>query len=305
MPASSRQSADNTLPLAPRAVLRRLEWQIQHAVSTALSGNYRSVFRGKGMEFDQVVKYQWGDDMRDIDWNVTARLGEPYRKKFIEERELSIIFVFEDTPALQFGSGTRSKRDVLMELAGLLMLLGATHRDRIGLFYSSPQQNWFQRPQSGRKSALRTAARLLGQPPPALDGAPESEMPWRMIRRAASSGSVILWFGAFLPGVMPTGWRALQQRCQTIGVRADDAWDDALPTNTRLSTFDPVAGRIVNLDTSSRATLSSHAHWKKWRESWLEKLFPQADARIKVNCDADILATLVRHFQQHQAGGRW
>ena len=85
----------------------------------------------------------------------------------------------------------------------------------------------------------------------------------------------------------------------------DDAWDDALPTNTRLSTFDPVAGRIVNLDTSSRATLSSHAHWKKWRESWLEKLFPQADARIKVNCDADILATLVRHFQQHQAGGRW
>ena len=109
MPASSRQSADNTLPLAPRAVLRRLEWQIQHAVSTALSGNYRSVFRGKGMEFDQVVKYQWGDDMRDIDWNVTARLGEPYRKKFIEERELSIIFVFEDTPALQFGSGTRSK----------------------------------------------------------------------------------------------------------------------------------------------------------------------------------------------------
>ena len=68
------------------ALLRQLEWRVRHAVENVLSGEYRSAFRGRGMEFDQVVKYTFGDDIRDIDWNVTARLGEPYRKKFIEER---------------------------------------------------------------------------------------------------------------------------------------------------------------------------------------------------------------------------
>jgi hypothetical protein len=100
----------SSLPSAPTALLRRLEWQARHAVNTSVSGDYRSAFRGRGMEFDQVVKYQWGDDPRDIDWNVTARLGEPYRKRFVEERDLSVIFVFEDSPALQFGSEGRTRR---------------------------------------------------------------------------------------------------------------------------------------------------------------------------------------------------
>jgi len=82
------------------------------------------------MEFDQVVKYEFGDDVRDIDWNVTARLGEAYRKKFVEEREVTLLLVFEDTPSLQFGSGAQSKREVLLELAGLVMLLSAVNRDR-------------------------------------------------------------------------------------------------------------------------------------------------------------------------------
>ena len=91
------------------ALLRQLEWKVRHAVENVLSGEYRSAFRGRGMEFDQVVKYTFGDDIRDIDWNVTARLGEPYRKKFIEEREVTLLLVFEDSPSLQFGSSAQTK----------------------------------------------------------------------------------------------------------------------------------------------------------------------------------------------------
>ena len=90
------------------------------------------------MEFDQVVKYEYGDDVRDIDWNVTARLGEPYRKKFVEEREVTLVLLFEDTPSLQFGSGERSKREALLELSSLLMLLSAVNGDRVSLLYASP-----------------------------------------------------------------------------------------------------------------------------------------------------------------------
>ena len=120
---------------SPLAVLRQLEWRVRHAVENVLSGEYRSAFRGRGMEFDQVVKYEYGDDIRDIDWNVTARLGEPYRKKFVEEREVTLLLVFEDSASLRFGSGDNSKREALLELAGFVMLpfLSAVNRDRGGL----------------------------------------------------------------------------------------------------------------------------------------------------------------------------
>src|ERR1700704_5596370 len=108
---STPRSATVPMPAAPTALLQRLEWRARHAVTTMVSGDYRSAFRGRGMEVDQVVKYEWGDDPRDIDWNVTARLGEPYRKRFMGERALSVILVFEDSPALQSGSEGRTRRE--------------------------------------------------------------------------------------------------------------------------------------------------------------------------------------------------
>src|ERR1700722_17397683 len=98
------RAADSSSPgTSELSVLRQLEWRVRHAVENVLSGEYRSSFRGRGMEIDQVVRYEFGDDVRDIDWNVTARLGEPYRKKFVEEREVSVLLVFDDTPSLRFG----------------------------------------------------------------------------------------------------------------------------------------------------------------------------------------------------------
>src|SRR3954467_5831875 len=150
------------------ALLRQLEWRVRHAVENVLSGEYRSAFRGRGMEFDQVVKPAFGDDIRDIDWNVTARLGEPYRKKFIEEREVSLLLLFEDSVSLQFGSGAQSKRGPLLELAGFVMMLGAVNRDRVGFLHASPAGYKLQEPVRGRGQILHAAATLLGQLPPPL-----------------------------------------------------------------------------------------------------------------------------------------
>src|ERR1041384_3623542 len=142
--------ANDAKTASPLAMLRQLEWRVRHAVENVLSGEYRSAFRGRGMEFDQVVKYEFGDDVRDIDWNVTARLGEPYRKKFVEEREVTVLLVFEDSPSLPFGSSSQSKREALLELAGLVMLLGAVNRDRVGFVHEAPGANLFREPVRGR-----------------------------------------------------------------------------------------------------------------------------------------------------------
>jgi uncharacterized protein (DUF58 family) len=283
---------------ASTEMLPRLEWRVRHAVETMLAGDYRSVFRGRGMEFDQVVKYHWGDDLRDIDWNVTARLGEPYRKKFTEEREVSVILVFEDSPALQFGSAGRTRRETLLELASLLMLIGSLNRDRIGLLYASPETTWFRRPLPGRETTLHTASLLLGQPPPSLDAEPTVELPWHVVLRAASRQSVLVWLGPFSPGPAPDEWSALCRRYQTVGFRADDPWDLALPAATRLPIFDPIAGRVTEFDTSSTANRAAHAEWVHRREDHFSELFRRAHERQAVRNDEPAFEAIVQFFHQ-------
>ena len=300
MPEMSAQIA--SMPTAPTALLQRLEWRARHAVNTTVSGEYRSAFRGRGMEFDQVVKYQWGDDPRDIDWNVTARLGEPYRKRFVEERDLTIMFVFEDSPALQFGSEGRTRRETLLETAALLMLIGAINRDRVGLLYSSPGKSWFQRALPGRKGIMRIASMLLDQPAPSLDGPVACPLPWQFVKKSATRGSVLLWFGPFAPQGMPEQWRELQQRYQAVGVRADDPWDLELPRNAKFSAYDPLAGRLTLLNTASSAERAAHAAWRARREEYFEEMFPRNDDRLLVGNAEDPLQSLIAWFHRHRHG---
>lgn len=291
------------MPSAPTSLLQRLEWRARHAVNTTVSGEYRSAFRGRGMEFDQVVKYQWGDDPRDIDWNVTARLGEPYRKRFVEERDLTILFVFEDSPALQFGSEGRTRRETLLETAALLMLISAINRDRVGLLYSSPGKSWFQRALPGRKGIMRIAATLLEQPAPSFDGPMACPLPWPFVKKTATRGSVLLWFGPFAPQGMPELWRELQQRYQAVGVRADDPWDVELPHNAQFPAYDPLAGRLTLLNTASSAERAAHAAWRERREKYFLEMFPRRDDQLIVRNVDDPLQSLIAWFHRHRHGG--
>jgi uncharacterized protein (DUF58 family) len=255
------------------------------------------------MEFDQVVKYQWGDDPRDIDWNVTARLGEPYRKRFVEERDLTVMFVFEDSPALQFGSEGRTRRETLLETAALLMLINAINRDRVGLLYSAPGKSWYQRALPGRKAIMRIAARLLEQPAPSLEGPVACPLSWPLVKKSATRGSVLLWFGPFVPQAMPEMWRELQQRYQAVGVRADDPWDVELPPNAKVSAYDPLAGRLTLLNTASSAERAAHAVWRERRDEYFQEMFPRRDDRLIVRNPEDPLQSLIAWFQRHRHGG--
>lgn len=282
-------------------MLRQLEWRVRHAVENVLSGEYRSAFRGRGMEFDQVVKYEFGDDVRDIDWNVTARLGEAYRKKFVEEREVTLLLVFEDSPSLGFGSGAQSKREALLELAGLVMLLGAVNRDRVGFVYAGPSGKFVREPVRGRGQILHAAATLLARPAPGpTDPAPE--IPWRFLARAAPKHSVLLWLSDFPPRVAPEGWAVLQRRYQTMGFRVDDPWERALPEGENFAAYDPTAGRLVTLDGSS-AERAAHATWCRERDAAWQQLFPDALSRLVVDTGQNRLDALVRFFHARMKAG--
>jgi uncharacterized protein (DUF58 family) len=246
------------------------------------------------MEFDQVVKYEFGDDVRDIDWNVTARLGEPYRKKFVEEREVTVLLVLEDSPSLHFGSGAQSKREALLELAGLVMLLGAVSRDRVGFVHVAPAGNLFREPVRGRGQILHAAANLLGRAAPApTDAAPE--IPWRFLARAAPKHSVLIWLGDFPPRPLPEGWSVMQRRYQTMGFRVDDPWERALPAGEAFVAYDPAAGRLVTLEGSA-AERAAHAAWRRQREEAWQACFPDVLSRLVVTTEENRLDALVRFF---------
>jgi len=293
--------------LSPLALLRQLEWRVRHAVESVLSGEYRSTFRGRGMEFDQVVRYEFGDDVRDIDWNVTARLGEPYRKKFVEEREVTLLVVLEDSPSLQFGSGEFSKREALMELAGLVMMLGAVNRDRVGFVYVSPTGYQFHEPVRGRGPILHAAATLLAQPAPSLEGSaelasPVAEIPWRLLSRAAPKHSVLLWLSDFPPRPIPDGWAVLQRRYQTMGFRVEDPWERELPVGEPFAAYDAISGKLVTIEGNS-AERDAHRVWREQRETLWRALFPDTMSRLVVGTDENRLDALVQFFHARMKSG--
>lgn len=290
---------------APSSLLRRLEWRVRHTADSLLGGEYRSVFRGRGREFDQVVQYQFGDDVRDIDWNVTARRGEPYRKKYIEERELTIVLLFDDSLSLQFGSGARSKRDTLLELAGLFALLSAGNRDRAGFWHALPGSELVREPVRGRAAIIQTAATLLGQPLPPLDEGGDVMIDWRRFVHAFPRHSVVLWLGDFAPRPVPPAWIALRRRYQMIGLRVEDPWERALPNAGRLTTIDPVSGEVLPFNPTSKASRARHALWVRARDAYWQALFPSPIDRLTTSTEDDLLQAVIRFFRMRmQALGR-
>jgi hypothetical protein len=293
-------AAKSPLPTSSIALLRQLEWRMKQAVENPLSGEYRSVFRGRGMEFDQVVRYTFGDDIRDIDWNVTARLGEPFRKKFVEERELTVLIVFEDTLSLQFGSGERTKRAALLELASLAMMLSAANRDRVGIVHAYPGGYKLTQPVRGRGPILNAVADLIGRPLPVMADGQPVETPWKFISHATTNHSLLLWLGDFPPRAAPAGWTQIRTRFQPIGFRVEDEWERVLPVGKAVTAFDPTCNRLVVLDPNSKTHRDAHAAWSAEREAAFTKLFPDRQSRLVVTPDESMIDALVKFFHAHR-----
>ena len=146
------------------AKVKSLELRTLRRVDSTFAGAYHSAFKGKGLEFDEVRPYQLGDDVRDIDWNVTARHGSPFVKVFREERELSLCLLFDVSASQSFGIGGTNKREVGSELAAILAFAALKNNDKIGLALCSDQIEHYFPPQKGRKQVLKLIRFLLSPP---------------------------------------------------------------------------------------------------------------------------------------------
>ncbi|WP_428268528.1 DUF58 domain-containing protein [Haliangium sp.] len=161
--------------------VKRIQFHTGRQVSDVLAGAYLSVFKGRGMEFEEVRPYVPGDDVRTIDWNVTARVGEPYVKRYVEERELTVLLLVDISPSLDFGSARRSKREAAVELSALLAFSAIYNNDKIGLLLFHGAAEEFIPPRKGQKHALRVVREVLARGREDAP-APQPLNPWHLPR---------------------------------------------------------------------------------------------------------------------------
>lgn len=248
--------------------VRQIEIRTNRLVNDSLAGQYHSVFRGRGMDFDEVREYVPGDEVRTIDWNVTARAGRPFVKKFTEERELTILLLVDVSASGNFGSAKQSKRELAAELASVLAFSAIRNSDKVGLILFSDQIEQYIPAKKGRRHVLRVVREILYFQPqrtgteiaPALDFA----------NRVMSRRAVVFLISDFQSGGDPgealarlrRAMRQTHRRHDLVTVRIQDPNEARLPNVGLLAIEDAETGELIELDTTDprvRLRFQEHA----------------------------------------------
>lgn len=273
--------------------VRRLEIVTRGAVDTLLQGSYRSSFRGRGLEFHQVREYTPEDDIRAIDWNVTARLNAPFIKTFLEERELNLVLAVDYSASLSYGSGPRSKRETAFRLASALSFAASRQMDRVGVMVFTDRVEFYRPPQRGRGAALRVLRDLVAFKPA---GQKTDYRPaFRYLIRALKRRSILFLISDFTDALPPEEAAVLSKRHDLVAAVVRDPLESENRLPTRVAVRDPETGRVGYLGPGSRRAFEEA---RAFREEQLRTLVGCGADRLDVSTDGDIGGELARFFRR-------
>jgi len=228
--------------------IRRLQLRARRAVEDPLGGAYRSVFKGAGIAFEEVREYQPGDEIRSIDWNVTARMGHPFIKRYIEERELTVVFLMDASASMAFGSVNQSKRDVVAEIAALLALCAVSNNDKVGLILATGAVEHFVPPRKGPRHALRLLRDLFAFKP--KDTATNLRAGFDFLNKVLHRRALVVVFSDFLDTGYEKAMQRTARRHDVVAVSIHDPREETLPDVGLLEVYDSETGDAVCVDTS-------------------------------------------------------
>lgn len=262
--------------------VRQVEVRTSRLVNDTLAGSYQSVFKGRGMNFDEVREYVPGDEIRTIDWNVTARTGVPHVKKFTEERELTLVLLIDISGSGDFGSGASSKREIMAELGSVLAFSAVRNNDKVGLLLFSDFVELYIPPQKGRSHILRLIREILFFQPQGRKT--DLLVPLDFVNEVVKRRCVTFLISDFcLPGDFEEALAVLQAKLQVSNRRHDliamiisDPREHALPDVGWLTLEDAESGLQVEIDTSDPAVRRGYAEIAAAREKILHKTIRSA-----------------------------
>src|ERR1700733_5882502 len=240
--------------------VRQIELRTRRLVTDALAGEYHSVFKGRGMDFDEVREYSPGDEVRLIDWNVTARTGVPFIKKLREERELTLLLAVDVSASGKFGSNAQSKRELAAEIASVLAFSAIRNRDKVGLLLFTDEVEQYIPPTKGRQHVLRVIREILFHTPQRRGTNVASALDFvnDVLRRRA----VVFVISDFIES--PEAFQRLKRQLRLTNKRHDlvllhlrDRHEEELPALGLLTLEDPETGEVMEIDTDSQEVRNS------------------------------------------------
>ena len=288
--------------------VRQIEIRTNRIVADSLAGHYHSVFKGRGMDFDEVREYVPGDEVRTIDWNVTARAGKPFVKKFAEERELTLLLLVDVSASGHFGSSVQSKRDVAAELACVLALSATRNNDKVGLVLFTDQIELYIPPKKGRRHVLRVVREILFFRP--VHRGTDITQALQFANRMSRRRCVMFLISDFqAPGISVDQRTPLRQalsqsarRHDLVAVSIRDAREQTLPDVGRVVLQDAETGEVMQIDTGRRRTRELFASLaQKSRETLQRMLHAEAIDSLMLTTNEPYLGSLINFFRRREA----
>ncbi|MGE5558715.1 MAG: DUF58 domain-containing protein [Bacillota bacterium] len=279
--------------------IRRIHLKIARLSTDILSGHYTSSFKGTGIEFDEVREYVPGDDVRSIDWNVTARSGAPYVKRYAEERELTIILMVDLSGSQRFGTANALKSELAAEIAALFAYLAIKNNDQVGLLLFSGTCEKYLPPQKGRAHVLRVIREILGYCP--RSAGTDLGQALDFIHRVTNKRSIVFLISDFLDAGYESSMRRLSKRHDLVAVRITDPRERELPSVGLVELEDNETGARILLDTSSPAVRERIINAAAERDASHARILSSCkiDA-IEISTDRPYLEALRRFFAKRE-----
>ncbi|MDK9700908.1 MAG: DUF58 domain-containing protein [bacterium] len=277
--------------------VREVEIRTRGIVRNSFTGQYHSVFRGRGVTFREVRDYVPGDDIRDVDWNVSARMNHPYVKTFEEDRELTVLLLVDVSSSLQFGTSKQWKSEIAAEIAAILAFSAIRNNDKVGLLLFSDQVERYLPPKKGRSHAFRVLTELVEFEP--KHARTELTSTLLYVDRILRQRSILFLLSDFQSEGYSDALRKVASRHDLVAVHLLDQWEEKLPKLGWLKVFDAETKQETWLNTNS---IDVRNKWKsgflKQRESVVETLKKARVDRIEVTTDQDVVPVLTNFFHR-------
>jgi uncharacterized protein (DUF58 family) len=279
--------------------IRRIEIYTRRLVNDSFAGEYHSIFKGRGMEFDEVRPYQVGDEIRTIDWNVTARTGVPYVKRYVEERELTVMLVIDASASENFGSVERFKREMAAELAAVLAFAATTNNDRVGLLIFTDQVELFIPPRKGRRHVLRLIREMLAFR--SQRRGTDIRLALDTVNQIVKRRSIIFLISDFIadPKTYRQVMAVTNKRHDLIAIDLHDPFDGNFEPVGLLAIEDPETDEFFWVDTGSRSWQSAFQQRSKDGNHGFFQALAQAKVdHISIQTGQDYTTPLAGFFRE-------
>lgn len=281
--------------------VRKIEIKTKGLSKHLFSGAYHSAFKGRGMSFSEVRSYQYGDDVRNIDWNVTARTGEAHIKIFEEERELTVVLMVDVSKSVQFGTRNQFKSEMITELCAVLAFSAINNNDKVGVIFFSNKIEQFIPPKKGKKHILRIIRELINFEP--LDQHTNIGQALQYMNNVVKKRAICFVLSDFIASDYEQALRIVARRHDLIGVHFSDPAEERLPSVGLIRARDAETGKVGWIDTSNKQVRQHFEDWYNQKKEQFQSQFLRAGADvIHIRSNEDYAVELHRFFQKRING---